>query len=53
MPDDTLTAYTARVEAAIAAYLEVREFADAKVWRAMFEEEKVSSSFQRLCGVLT
>jgi hypothetical protein len=52
MPDESLTVYAARVEAAIASYLEIRDFADAKVWKAMFEEEKVSYSFQRLHGVL-
>lgn len=42
MPDNSLISYASRIEAAVKSYLEVREIANADLWRAEFEKEKVS-----------
>ena len=51
MPEASLIPFAARIEAAVAAYVEIRDFADENVWRAAFEQEKVSPSFRILHGV--
>ena len=48
MPELTLTVYAARIEAAVASYVKIRDFADTKLWRDAFEKEKVNPSFRRL-----
>jgi hypothetical protein len=45
MPEASLIPFAARIEVAVAAYLEVRDFADENVWRAAFEQEKVNPRF--------
>ena len=48
MPEISLTVYAARIEAAVASYVKIRDFADTNLWREAFEKEKVNSSFRRL-----
>jgi hypothetical protein len=43
----TMFEICARVEAAVAKYLQVRERSDEAVWRKNFESEHVSPSFRR------
>ena len=51
MLDIPLIACASRVEAAVKCYLEVRDFADEKVWREHLLEEKVSTLFGQPLGV--
>ena len=51
MPEASLISFAARIEAAVATYLGIRDFADDNVWRAAFEQEKVSLSFRTPHGV--
>jgi hypothetical protein len=51
MPEASLILFAARIEAAVAAYLEIRDFTNENVWRAAFEQEKVSPSFRILHGI--
>lgn len=41
MSFDTLLSFASRIEAAVASYLEVRDFTDKTKWKAEFEEERV------------
>jgi hypothetical protein len=46
MSSNTLLIHASRVEAAVASYIEVRDFTDEKKWRAQFERERVSGSIR-------
>jgi hypothetical protein len=43
MSSNNLLSYASRVEAAVASYLEVRNFTDENRWREKFDRERVSS----------
>jgi hypothetical protein len=42
MSSHNLLSYDSRVEAAVASYLEVRDFTDENKWREKFDRERVS-----------
>jgi hypothetical protein len=42
MSSHNLLSYASRVEAAVASYLEVRDFTDENKWREKFDRERVS-----------
>ena len=44
MPEISLTVYVARIEAAVASYVKIPDFANLNLWREVFKKEKVNSS---------
>jgi hypothetical protein len=49
MLSNNLLSYASRVEAAVASYLEVRDFTDENRWRGKFDRERVSSLIKFAC----
>ena len=53
MSFDTLLSFASRVEAAVASYLEVRDFTDETKWRKKFDTERVRILIRFCCRVST
>jgi hypothetical protein len=51
MSFDSLLSFASRIEAAVASYLEVRDFTDEAKWRAKFDTERVRILTRVCCRV--